>query len=943
MKRIASVVFSVVLLAAMISVIPDTAVSALDSEITSENYVEVFNEMGIDVTNFQNLLKESFDKCEPISIDQYNISESEINDFYDATWQLIAESLPEYDYFVINKTNGMSCSYNNYSGVKRADKLYFSYKHDIKTPNEMHSFLNKVNKVTDSLLEGLQDNNTLTEAEKALIVHDRLALHVHYDNDTLYGNNNKNSDSYYAYGALFNRKAVCAGYSDAYKYLMTKIKIKTIQVISHDLNHDWNIVFIDGVPYYVDVTWDDSEDRITHSNFLRSLNGIKETGHTSNDFDTSVNGIPINDSKYDDYYWQRSDSAFELIDNKIYYIDNVSGTLNKIDGDTEVLYSLPTVDSDSRLCVIDEWLVFSCSDKMYGYNLKTENSSIEIISSLDAIGVDSFCSSDNGDCSWKLKGNTLSVFGNGKMSDCGLLEMPLGLMVKKLEIEEGVTSIGDYAFSCFSALTNVIIPDTVTYIGSTAFMGCTGLTDISIPDSVTDIGSDAFRACTGLTEISIPDSVINIERYAFSECSNLKKVKLSNRIERLEPDSFSSCIKLTEITIPDSVKTINDYTFASCSSLVSVYLPENLSEIGVAAFANCSKLNNIVLPKQLTSIKDMAFLNCSSLSDLELPEGVTDIGYYVYFNCKKILSVTIPASVVKIDDYAFGYYDGNLIEDYFVITGYVGSEAERYANNNGLIFNDIENPTEPKIIPTEQTDSTESTQDFQETTESISSTDVLTESTITQPNTDEYTEPTETTEGLKPTDTQIEPTDILTEPTENYTDIDEPTLPQTIDISEWRVVGIKNLVYTGKALKQSNIIVENEGQIADFIALYNNNTNAGIAKIIITGTGKYTGTIVKTFRINKAKNPVKVSAKKTVKAKSKKKTIIKKAITVKKAKGKVTVKTNNKKIKVKNGRLIVAKGFKKGKRIKVRVTVNVTSDRNYTSKKVIKTIKVIIK
>ena len=93
----------------------------------------------------------------------------------------------------------------------------------------------------------------------------------------------------------------------------------------------------------------------------------------------------------------------------------------------------------------------------------------------------------------------------------------------------------------------------------------------------------------------------------------------------------------------------------------------------------------------------------------------------------------------------------------------------------------------------------------------------------------------------------------------------------------------------------------------------------------------------------KSANPVKVTAKKSVTAKAKKKTTIKNAIVVKKAQGKVTYKTNNKKIIVKNASLIVAKGFKKGKTIRVNVTVTVKGNSKYKSKTIVKTIKIKIK
>ena len=66
-------------------------------------------------------------------------------------------------------------------------------------------------------------------------------------------------------------------------------------------------------------------------------------------------------------------------------------------------------------------------------------------------------------------------------------------------ITYNVTSIGYYAFSGCSGLTEIIIPDSVTSIGYQAFYNCSSLTEIVIPDSVTSIGQGAFFYCDSLT------------------------------------------------------------------------------------------------------------------------------------------------------------------------------------------------------------------------------------------------------------------------------------------------------------------------------------------------------------------------------------------------------------------------------------------------------------
>ena len=52
-----------------------------------------------------------------------------------------------------------------------------------------------------------------------------------------------------------------------------------------------------------------------------------------------------------------------------------------------------------------------------------------------------------------------------------------------------------------------VIPDGVTEIGNMAFSGCTSLESIIIPESVTEIGIEAFYGCSSLKKISLPKKV----------------------------------------------------------------------------------------------------------------------------------------------------------------------------------------------------------------------------------------------------------------------------------------------------------------------------------------------------------------------------------------------------------------------------------------------------
>lgn len=169
---------------------------------------------------------------------------------------------------------------------------------------------------------------------------------------------------------------------------------------------------------------------------------------------------------------------------------------------------------------------------------------------------------------------TLTISGTGKMWNWWINRNSpwySNTNIKKVEIKQGVTSIGGYAFQDCRSLTSVRMPDSVTSIGDEAFRDCRNLISISIPDSVTSIGSWAFEYCDSLTSISIPDSVTSIRSGAFGSCSSLTSVRIGNSVTSIDVGAFLSCISLTSINIPDSVISIGDYAFSDWRSLKDVY------------------------------------------------------------------------------------------------------------------------------------------------------------------------------------------------------------------------------------------------------------------------------------------------------------------------------------------------------------------------------------
>lgn len=190
-------------------------------------------------------------------------------------------------------------------------------------------------------------------------------------------------------------------------------------------------------------------------------------------------------------------------------------------------------------------------------------------------------------------------------------------------------------------------------------------TELTIPSEidgkkVIKIGANSFDSNETITSIEIPESVTTIDSYAFYNATALESV-----------------------SIPDSVTTINEGAFANCTALSTINLPSKLETVSYGAFASCSNLTKIEIPENVTTIDGYAFYTCSSLKEINIPEKVTSIGEAAFYYCSALESLQIPKSVEDIGGYAF---DGctNL-----TISGYSGSEAKTYADENSISFKTI--------------------------------------------------------------------------------------------------------------------------------------------------------------------------------------------------------------------------------------------------------------
>lgn len=104
---------------------------------------------------------------------------------------------------------------------------------------------------------------SMSTREKVKAVHDWLCIHVAYDYDN-YLNHSIPRSSYDIQGPIYYGKAVCQGYALTFQAFMDVLGIESEFIggyatnsSGHTGSHAWNKVKVDGIWYWIDVTWDD--------------------------------------------------------------------------------------------------------------------------------------------------------------------------------------------------------------------------------------------------------------------------------------------------------------------------------------------------------------------------------------------------------------------------------------------------------------------------------------------------------------------------------------------------------------------------------------------------------------------------------------------------------------------------------------------------------------
>ena len=386
-----------------------------------------------------------------------------------------------------------------------------------------------------------------------------------------------------------------------------------------------------------------------------------------------------------------------------------------------LIEALPTLEEIMAMSTQEQSEVYTQVQKAYdAYDALTDDqkaqlpdaeeiftSLFEYFNSLTAPAADVLLSGSCGaNLTYTLDDNgTLTISGTGAMnsySDAYSTPWYSNLSdIARIVIEDGITSIGDYAFGCvtYPNVSSVIVPKSVTKLGLYAFGG--NNIQVRYAGTMTEWMSINFyyaedfwaapgAVCSDGTILTLgfcgKYGVSGSPRYVLTSDGCMRIYGTGdmqfnkNLTNRSHWSTYNSSI--TSVVVEDGVTSIADYSFEGCKNLTTVTLPNNLRSIGTYAFRSCTALKAIDIPSSVTYLGSGVFQS-SGLESIEIPEGVKYIKDYSFLNCSALSSVTIPSSVTDIGGQAF--YGCSVLTDI-----YYGSDEQAWnqitiaANNNSL-------------------------------------------------------------------------------------------------------------------------------------------------------------------------------------------------------------------------------------------------------------------
>lgn len=271
---------------------------------------------------------------------------------------------------------------------------------------------------------------------------------------------------------------------------------------------------------------------------------------------------------------------------------------------------------------------------------------------------------------------------------------------ERLEIDEGVSSVGRRAFEGSPSVQSVVLPGSLARIGELAFSGCTGLFAVTVPENVSSIGDRAFSDCHRLAQVRFEGSPADAGTGIFDGSSSLVdgfdlvyssssipaglfspssgymvKIRTAelSAVRYVGAGAFRNTV-IEDVSLPLITESVGESAFAGsslrnvhiagsavlgngvfseCQSLVNADIPA-VNTIPESAFRSCTSLSKLTLSVRLVSVSDYAFSG-SGIREVVLPGSLRSVGTEAFSHCSDLAHIAFTDSVYRIGDRAFAY------------------------------------------------------------------------------------------------------------------------------------------------------------------------------------------------------------------------------------------------------------------------------------------------
>ena len=195
--------------------------------------------------------------------------------------------------------------------------------------------------------------------------------------------------------------------------------------------------------------------------------------------------------------------------------------------------------------------------------------------------------------------------GGGSSQDTSALIDLIERDITSLNIPEGTTKIGQYAFYNNSSLTNISIPNTVKRIEGSGFYGCSSLTNIQGMDQVSYLDMYAFRQCSKLEYMHLLNASV-IADNAWSYCSKLNTVIIGDKITKFGQNIFSNTQLNNLVLLKNTPPVIQSNSFVHISS-GTIYVKNSAMDSYKNAGGNWNNVSTKIAPLAAIDYDDTTY------------------------------------------------------------------------------------------------------------------------------------------------------------------------------------------------------------------------------------------------------------------------------------------------------------------------------------------------